>query len=108
MPSAEWRRCRELRGAIPGLTGRAKPPKLAARGGCRFQGPRFQAHLGVEADFRPAVKAHPGFEIEVPAALAEVLAVHGHGVTWGDEVPGQERFHTTDPCSNRLEFLRLL
>ena len=65
-------------------------------------------HLGVEADFRPAVKAHPGSEIEGLAALAEVLAAHGHGVTWSDEVPGQECFHATDSFGNRLEFLRLL
>ncbi|MBR7836712.1 glyoxalase, partial [Actinospica durhamensis] len=71
-----------------------------------FQGAAFQVHLGVEADFRAALKAHPGFEVEGLAELAGVLAAHGYPVTWSDEVPGQERFHTSDPFGNRLEFLR--
>jgi hypothetical protein len=27
-------------------------------------------------------------------------------VTWSDDVPGQDRFHTADPFGNRLEFLQ--
>ena len=84
----------------------AKPPVLAARGGCWFRGHGIELHLGVEPDFRPALKAHPGFEIDGLTGLAEVLSAHGYPVTWSDEVPGQDRFHTTDPFGNRLEFLQ--
>jgi hypothetical protein len=45
-----------------GLTELAKPPPLAARGGCWFEGPGFQVHVGVEAGLPPALKAHPAFE----------------------------------------------
>jgi catechol 2,3-dioxygenase-like lactoylglutathione lyase family enzyme len=38
----------------------AKPPALAARGGCWFRGHGIELHLGVEHEFRPARKAHPG------------------------------------------------
>jgi catechol 2,3-dioxygenase-like lactoylglutathione lyase family enzyme len=108
IPAGGEERCREYWAGILGLTELAKPPVLARRGGCWFQGPGFQVHLGVEPDFRPAVKAHPGFEIEGLTRLAEVLAAHGHSVTWSDEVPGQRRFHTLDPFGNRLEFLQPL
>lgn len=105
IPAGGEERCREFWGGLLGLAELAKPPALAVRGGCWFQGPGFQVHLGVEAEFRPALKAHPGFEIDGLARLAEVLEANGHTVTWSDDVPGQERFHTLDPFGNRLEFL---
>ena len=106
IPAGGEGRCREYWGGLLGLTELDKPPLLAGRGGCWFQGPGFQVHLGVEADFRPALKAHPGFEVEGLPELADVLSTHGYPVTWSDEVPGQERFHTSDPFGNRVEFLR--
>jgi hypothetical protein len=92
-------------GGLLGLAEVSKPPVLAARGGCWFDGPGFQVHLGVETGFSPARKAHPGFEIRGVRSLAEHLAAHGYPVSWSDEVPGQDRFHTADPFGNRLEFL---
>ncbi len=106
IPAGGEARGRAYWGELLGLAELSKPPVLAARGGCWFQGPGFQVHLGVEADFRPAVKAHPGFEIDGLAELAEAFAAQGYPVTWSDDVPGQERFHTLDPFGNRLEFLR--
>jgi hypothetical protein len=106
IPPGGEERCREYWGGLLGLTELAKPRALASRGGCWFQGPGFQVHLGVEAHFRPALKAHPGFEIDGLAHLAELLVARGYGVTWSDEVPGQDRLHTLDPFGNRLEFLR--
>lgn len=98
-------RCRAFWGGLLGMTEIPKPPILAARGGCWFQGPGFQLHLGVEKDFSPALKAHPGFHIRGLRALAQRLTEHGYPVTFSDEVPGQDRFHTVDPFGNRLEFL---
>ena len=106
IPAGGEARGRAYWGGLLGLAELSKPPVLAARGGCWFQGPGFQVHLGVEADFRPAVKAHPGFEIDGLAELAEAFAAQGYPVAWSDDVPGQERFHTLDPFGNRLEFLR--
>ena len=45
---------------VLGLAEIPKPPALAARGGCWFRGHGIELHLGVEEDFRPARKAHPG------------------------------------------------
>ncbi|SDI73602.1 hypothetical protein SAMN05192558_12717 [Actinokineospora alba] len=84
-----------------------KPPLLAARGGCWFAVPGGgELHVGVEADFRPARKAHPAFVVDVDAVAAAV-AGSGAVVRWADpsEIPGRRRFHTDDPVGNRIEFL---
>ena len=99
--------CRAFWGGLLGLPEAPKPPTLAVRGGCWFDGPGFQVHVGVEAEFRPALKAHPAFRIHGIRPLADRLAAAGYPVTWSDDVPGQDRFHCADPFGNRLEFLEL-
>lgn len=88
-----------------GMTEIPKPPVLAARGGCWFRAGAVQLHLGVEQDFRPARKAHPGLRVAGIAAFADRLAAHGSPVTWDDGLPGHRRFYAEDPVGNRLEFL---
>jgi catechol 2,3-dioxygenase-like lactoylglutathione lyase family enzyme len=82
-----------------------KPPVLAARGGCWFRGYGIEIHLGVEEDFRPARKAHPGLLVEDLDAWARRLEAAGHAVAYDDEFPGMRRFYSADPHGNRLEFL---
>jgi catechol 2,3-dioxygenase-like lactoylglutathione lyase family enzyme len=102
---------RAFYGGVLGWTELPKPPALARRGGCWFLvpgvgGPDGELHVGVEADFRPARKAHPAFVVDVDA-VARVLAEAGYSVRWADpdEIPGRRRFHTDDAVGNRLEFL---
>jgi catechol 2,3-dioxygenase-like lactoylglutathione lyase family enzyme len=92
---------------VLGLTEKPKPPALANRGGCWFVGPDgIELHLGVEEDFRPARKAHPGLVWADLDGLAVRLADSGAPVNWAnDELPGYRRFHSADPFGNRLEFL---
>ena len=45
---------------VLGLAEKPKPAPLAIRGGCWFVGNGIELHLGVEDEFRPARKAHPG------------------------------------------------
>ena len=93
---------------VIGLTEVPKPSVLAARGGCWFaMDDGSELHLGVEADFRPARKAHPGLVWPLLEDLAGRLTQAGHEVRWAspDEIPGRRRFHTDDPVGNRLEFL---
>jgi catechol 2,3-dioxygenase-like lactoylglutathione lyase family enzyme len=94
---------------VLGMTEKPKPPILAARGGCWFTDEYgAEVHLGVEDDFRPALKAHPALTRPDLDALAERLETAGYAVTWGDpaEVPGLRRFHSSDCHGNRLEFVR--
>lgn len=82
-----------------------KPPVLAARGGCWFRADGVEVHVGVEADFRPATKAHPAFLVEDVDAVAVRLAALGFPVAWDDAFPGYRRFHTADGNGNRVEVL---
>ena len=63
-------------------------------------------HLGVEADFTPARKAHPGIVVNGLAELAAALGAAGATVSWDTELDGHDRFYSTDPFGNRLEFLQ--
>jgi len=83
----------------------AKPPVLAARGGCWFRGEGVEVHVGVEQDFRPATKAHPAFLVDDIDAVAVRLSDRGCSVTWDDDFPGYRRFYTADGNGNRVEVL---
>ncbi|QFU16175.1 VOC family protein [Microvirga thermotolerans] len=97
--------CRRFYVDLLGMEEVEKPASLAARGGLWLRAGDAAVHLGVEADFRPARKAHPGFVVADPDALAAALAQAGHEPSWDDALPGIRRFYVADPCGNRLEFL---
>ncbi len=105
IPAGGEDRCRAFWGDILGMTELEKPPVLAARGGCWFRGGGLEVHLGVEQDFVPARKAHPGVLVSGLEVLAESFAAAGVEVTWDEEFPGHDRFYAADPFGNRLEFL---
>ncbi|HXW44371.1 MAG TPA: VOC family protein [Streptosporangiaceae bacterium] len=90
---------------VLGLTEIDKPPALASRGGCWFRGHGIELHLGVEDDFRPARKAHPGLLVRDIDRWAARLRAAGYPVAFDDEFPGMRRFYSADPHGNRLEFL---
>lgn len=89
-----------------GMTEIPKPPALAARGGCWFAHGDVQLHLGIDADFIPARKAHPGLRVTDIHRCAQRLRDHGAPVTWDHDLPGHQRFYSHDPVGNRLEFLQ--
>ncbi|GGS21333.1 VOC family protein [Actinokineospora fastidiosa] len=97
--------CRAFYVGVLGMREVAKPPALAARGGLWVRLDRLEIHLGVEADFRPARKAHPGILVSDVDAVAARLAAAGVAVEWDDGFPGFRRFYTTDGVGNRLEFM---
>jgi len=90
---------------VLGLAEIGKPAVLAARGGCWFRGHGFELHLGVEQDFRPAHKAHPGLLVSDLDEWAARLAAAGYPTDFNDDFPGMRRFYSHDPHGNRLEFL---
>ncbi|HVB42194.1 MAG TPA: VOC family protein [Streptosporangiaceae bacterium] len=98
--------CRTFWGEVLGMTELTKPPELAARGGCWFSGGGLEIHLGVEAEFSPARKAHPGISVTGLRDLAARLEAAGTSVTWDAEMEGYDRFYAHDPFGNRLEFLQ--
>ncbi|MGH3149536.1 MAG: VOC family protein [Streptosporangiaceae bacterium] len=96
---------RDFYGRVLGFSELAKPPVLAARGGCWFRAHGIELHLGVDQDFRPACKAHPGLLVRDLDAWADRLRAEGAPVRFDDDFPGMRRFYTEDPHGNRLEFL---
>ncbi|MFF3325439.1 glyoxalase [Streptomyces sp. NPDC002889] len=87
------------------MTEVAKPAVPAARDGCWFRGGGPEVHLGVEENFGPARKAHPGILVRSLRDPAERLEECGHEVTWDDDFPGHDRFYAFHKLGNRLEFL---
>jgi catechol 2,3-dioxygenase-like lactoylglutathione lyase family enzyme len=99
---------RRFYGEVLGLPEVPKPPALATRGGCWFRDDGVEVHVGVEAGFTPARKAHPAFLLEDATALEEVAArcaERGFPVGWDEDLPGYRRFHTADGNGNRVEVL---
>lgn len=105
MPAGQEVRAREFYVTVLGMVEIDKPPVLAARGGAWFRGGGLELHLGVEDDFRPARKGHPGILVEELDEIARRVATTGQDVTWDRDFPGFRRFYAHDPFGNRLEFL---
>lgn len=106
MPSGGEQLARRFYGEVLGLTEVPKPSSLVARGGCWFQCGALQLHLGVDADFRPAKKAHPALLVTHLAELLEALSAQGFEVRRGsDPVQGRDRAFTADPFGNRIELI---
>lgn len=99
---------RRFFGEVLGLVELPKPAVLARRGGCWFQLGGQQLHVGIEADFRAAKKAHVALRVADPSALAGLrarLVAVGAPIQEGDPLEGTTRFFTEDPWGNRLELL---
>src|SRR5262245_19879073 len=82
-----------------------KPAELAKRGGAWFETSAVRVHLGVETDFRPARKAHPGLLVENLESLALRLRDAGYEVMGAEPMPGYNHIYVLDPFGNRLELL---
>jgi catechol 2,3-dioxygenase-like lactoylglutathione lyase family enzyme len=85
-----------------------KPPQLAKRGGCWFERGALKVHLGVEADFRAAKKAHPAFIVDDLAGLSSALAKAGHTLQSDEPLQGYHRVFVNDPFGNRIELMEPL
>jgi catechol 2,3-dioxygenase-like lactoylglutathione lyase family enzyme len=105
IPAGVEAECRGFYVGVLGMTELVKPPELAKRGGIWVRSGAVEIHLGVEAEFRPARKAHPGIVVADIDALAARLAAAGQPPLWDDAIPGVRRFFTADPLGNRLEFI---
>ncbi|MGB3412617.1 MAG: VOC family protein [Microthrixaceae bacterium] len=88
-----------------GLSRIPKPPRLAARGGCWFSNGEVQLHLGIEADFRPARKAHPALLVDDLAALVARLSEAGVEIRRDEPLDGYDRVYVDDPFGNRIELM---
>jgi catechol 2,3-dioxygenase-like lactoylglutathione lyase family enzyme len=105
MPAGGEERAAAFYEALLGIPRVAKPAHLAARGGCWFEIGPVRIHLAVDADFRPATKAHPAIVVDgLPALLARLEAA-GIAVTSDQPLDGYERVYVDDPFGNRIELM---
>lgn len=105
MPAGGEEAARAFYAGLLGLTEVAKPAPLAGRGGCWFTGGGVSIHLGAEADFAPARRAHPALIVSDLAALRSRLEAAGVAPRDDDVDIGVRRFYATDPFGNRLELV---
>lgn len=99
---------RQFYSGLLGLEELAKPANLAARGGLWFSCGALQLHLGVDADFRAAKKAHPALRVRNLPELRAALEEAGYAIKLDPEpIAGVDRFFTEDPFGNRIEFIAL-
>jgi catechol 2,3-dioxygenase-like lactoylglutathione lyase family enzyme len=105
MPAGEEEVARGFYSGLLGMMEIPKPPELAKRGGSWFQSGGVQVHLGVEANFRAAKKAHPAFRCTDFDGLVSRLRAAGIEVTDAADIPGVRRCHVHDPFGNRIELI---
>ena len=105
MPAGGEPLARAFYSDVLGLPETPKPPHLAARGGCWFESGAVKVHLGVEADFRPALKAHPALIVRNLASMIAALKESGAEVIADEPLDGRDRVYVHDPFGNRLELL---
>jgi catechol 2,3-dioxygenase-like lactoylglutathione lyase family enzyme len=105
MPRGEEEKARTFYAGLLDIPEAPKPPELAKRGGVWFERGDLKVHLGVEAEFRPALKAHPAFLVRGLDELTARLRQAGAEVVDDGAMPGYRRAYVTDPFGNRLELM---
>lgn len=105
MPPGMEQAARDFYQGLLGIPEIPKPPELARRGGAWFERGPLKIHLGVEADFRPARKAHPALLVKDLAAMVANLKAHNVKVIDDDPMEGYFRVYVADPFGNRIELM---
>ncbi len=106
MPVGEENAARRFYSGGLGMEEVPKPENLVKRGGCWFQMGDVHVHLGVQADFRPATKAHPAFEVNNLDALLARLNAAGFSSKNDEPLVGFRRTYISDPFGNRIELMQ--
>lgn len=105
MPPGGEDRAREFYAGILGLSEVKTPAASSANGGAWFRSGDVELRLGVDADFRPATKAHPALRVRGLDQLATTARAYGSAVEWDDRYPGVRRCFVHDPFGNRIELI---
>ncbi len=105
MPPGREEEARAFYSGVLGISEVPKPPHLARRGGCWFEQDALKVHLGVEAEFKPARKAHPAFIVSNLGELVARLQARGYRVVEDEPLEGYKRRYVDDPFGNRIELM---
>jgi catechol 2,3-dioxygenase-like lactoylglutathione lyase family enzyme len=99
---------RAFYGGLLGLREIEKPDILRPKGGVWFSLGQGELHIGLEAPFSPALKAHPALLVRELAALRARLEAAGCAIAEAEPLEGVTRFYVDDPFGNRIELLEPL
>ena len=105
MPAGQENAARQFYSGLLGIPEVSKPADLAKRGGVWFETDRVKIHLGVDPDFRPARKAHPGLLVQNLNDLISKLRVAGVEVVEAEPSTGYSHVYIADPFGNRIELM---
>jgi catechol 2,3-dioxygenase-like lactoylglutathione lyase family enzyme len=105
MPVGGEERARDFYHGALGIPEVPKPPYLANRGGCWFERGELKIHLGADADFHPARRAHPALLVDGLRVLADELRNRGYDVQHDERLGDYLRFYVNDPFGNRIELM---
>jgi catechol 2,3-dioxygenase-like lactoylglutathione lyase family enzyme len=105
MPAGGEDLARNFYAGILGIGESPKPAHLAKRGGCWFERGDLKIHLGVEADFKPARKAHVALLVTGLSLLQEMLKTSGCTLKEDEPLEGYHRVYVDDPFGNRIELM---
>jgi len=105
MPTGQESRARAFFGGIFGMAEIAKPASLIGRGGCWFACGGQELHVGAEAAFRPAKKAHPAFVVQDLRKMQARLLAEGISIKHAPDLPNAWRIFVDDPFGNRIELI---
>lgn len=96
---------RAFYGGVLGLREIPKPAPLNASGGVWFVTGATQLHIGGQAGFVAAKKAHPAFIVEDFDGYCALLREHQLVVREEAPVAGRRRAGIEDPFGNRIELI---
>ncbi|MFC0253660.1 VOC family protein [Massilia consociata] len=105
IPPGADQEARAFYGGILGLRETPKPAPLNASGGMWFVTGATQLHIGGQAGFVPAKKAHPAFIVDDFPGYCALLRQRGVAVREEEQVNGRRRAGIEDPFGNRIELI---
>jgi len=106
MPAGEEEKARAFFINLLGFREIPKPPQLAKRGGLWLEAGTAQLHLGVEANFQPARKAHPAFIVDnLDELITKVQSARLETDVTQPPLDGCKRAHVFDLFGNRIELI---
>lgn len=105
MPTGGEDRARAFYRDVLGFREVDKPETLKAKGGVWFETGNLRVHFGVDGEFTPARKAHVAYLVADLVAVRARVTGAGFPVVEDDDLPGYERFCTSDPFGNRVEIV---
>ena len=105
IPVGGEERARQFYTNILGFIEIEKPAPMAGRNSIWFAAGPVNLHLGIEADFHAATRAHPAFVVEGLDEIVASCECAGVPAKPDTSFNGFRRIHVFDPFGNRLELM---